>query len=253
MKSVTAVIPVHNHAGWCMDAVRSVAEQDHRPLRIVVVDDGSTDGSAEVVLGALSNVRCPEVQGEPKVWMGMLAEHGVSVMVQSFAQARGPAFARNWGVRVSRDGTDYFAFLDSDDYYHPGKISLSVRKFLDDERVAVVYSDYDTLRPDGLRLRQYKEPFSRRRLLQECLVNCDSLISAAAIDAVGGMDESLRVCEDYDWWLRISERFLAVHVPESLLTIRVGSHSSSSTVRSETWKACYGRVFEKLKERQRAG
>lgn len=247
---VTAVIPVHNHENWVFDAVESVASQDYRPLRIVVVDDGSTDNSTHAVLKHLYKPRQPEKQGEPWVAMGKLPQWDVDVMVQRFSQAHGPSFARNWGFRVGWDGTDLFAMLDSDDVYLPGKIARSVAKFQEaPDHIGIVYSDYDTVRPDGLRVRQYKEPFDRARLLQECIINCDSLISKKALNDCGVFDEQLRVAEDYDLWLRVTEQFMAVHLPEPLLLIRVGMHSSTSTVPSETWKQCYARVFQKVHER----
>jgi glycosyltransferase involved in cell wall biosynthesis len=250
---VTAVIPLHNHRSWVTDAVNSVAAQDYPNKRIVVVDDGSSDGSADAVLSLLEKPAAGVLKtlaGTPKGWQGKLKGHEVSLLLVRYEQAGGPSFARNRGMEAGWEGTRYFAFLDSDDLYMPGKISKSVNVFERGQGAfAVVYSDYDTLREDGLRLRQFKEPYSRRRLLEECLPNCDSLISAKAIEQVDGFDETLRCCEDLDLWLRLSEHFLLAHVPESLLTIRVGLHSSTTTVPSETWRRCYARVFEKLRER----
>ncbi len=247
---VTAIIPVHNHATWVNDAVRSVVTQDYDPLSLVVVDDGSTDGSHEQVLSCLESLKEGKVEGEDaRAWSGTI--RGISTIVLRFGEAGGPSLARNRGFKVAQQvfAPGIVAFLDSDDMYMPGKISKSVTRFQESSAVGVVYSDFDTLRPDGLRLRQYKEPFSRRRLLEECIVNCDSLVLADAFGKAGGFDPDLRVCEDYDLWLRISEKYLLNHVPESLVTIRVGEHSSTSQIQSETWKRCYTRVFEKAKER----
>lgn len=247
---VTGILPLHNHAQWIEEAIDSFANQDYERKRIVVVDDGSTDDGGKVVVGTMRDVQMQS--GEPTAFKGEWKHTGVEILLLNYKAARGPSFARNRGMEAFplESESDLFAFLDSDDLYEQGKVSRSVAEF---ERypgmVGVVYSDYDTIRPDGLRLRQYKEPYTRRRLFQECLPNCDSLISAKAMQEVGGFDESLRVCEDYDLWLRLSEKYLLVHVPESLLTIRVGEHSSSTQVKSDTWKACYARVFEKARER----
>jgi glycosyltransferase involved in cell wall biosynthesis len=247
---VTAVVPLHNHAGWVGDCLRSLAAQDYDNLRIVVVDDGSTDNSAETVLALLEDIVQPEQQAEPAVYKGRLRGTGRELMLNVFRQAHGPSFARNWGCRVGFQGTDLFAFLDSDDLYAPTKVSRSVAAWQEHpQHIGVVYSDFDTLHPGGLRLRQFKEPFSRKRLLEECLINCDSLVGAEAFAAVDGFDESLRTCEDYDLWLRLTERYLAVHIPESLVSVRVGAHSSTSTVAKAAWEANYRRVFEKLRQR----
>jgi glycosyltransferase involved in cell wall biosynthesis len=249
---VTAVVPLHNHADWVRDAVWSVAKQDYPRKRMVVVDDGSTDGGHRRVLGLLGGTAVPQTSKpeNSELWCGDL--NGTELFLLRYETAHGPSFARNRGMELLPCETpdDLFAFLDSDDYYQPGKISKSVAEFARyPGKVGVVYSDYDTLRPDGLRLRQFKEPFTRERMLVECLPNCDSLISARAIADCDGFDEDLRVCEDLDLWLRISEKYLVTHLPESLVTIRVGQHSSTATVRNETWQANYRRVFEKLRER----
>lgn len=247
MLQVTAVIPCHNHAKWVSDAITSVATQDYQEKRIVVVDDGSKDGSSDVVYRMLRNAKPIESPDASRRWIGTLRDGGVELLLAKYEQASGPSAARNRGMEAFYDDTDIFALLDSDDIYEPGKISKSVEVF--NEHIGVVYSDYDTLHPNGVRIREYKEPYSRRRLMADCIVNCDSLVSKKAIEFTNGFDETLRVCEDYDHWLRISERLLLFHIPESLVTIRAGDHSSTATVNQEVWSRCYARVFEKVKQR----
>ncbi len=259
---VSVIIPVHNHAQWVNDAVNSVLMQDYPNKRIVLVDDGSTDGSAEVVAERLCMNRYPETQGEPWVCLGKTMDYmnikdspswaGIDVLIYKFKEARGPSFARNWGIRSVWENTDIYALLDSDDMYSQGTISKSVKRIVESNgAIGAVYSDYDTLRPDSLRLRQYKEPFSRERLVSECIVNCDSLITKAALELAGLFDETLRVTEDWDEWLRVSEGHVISHIPESLVTIRVGTHSSTSQVQQATWNTCHARTVEKLHERHK--
>jgi glycosyltransferase involved in cell wall biosynthesis len=248
---VTTIIPCHNHEQWICDAITSVATQDYPNARIVLVDDGSTDGSVDRAVGLIENPRYPKPQ--PDIWTawGNIRGTRVPLMIQKLPQANGPSFARNWGIQVAWEGTDIFGFLDSDDMFRQGKLSKSVAKMLQvPSHIGGVYSDYDTLRPDGLMLRQFKEPFSRERMLGgECVANMDSIVSKKAIEACGAFDPALRCCEDFDFWMRISERFVICHLPESLVTIRVGEHSSSTTVPTDTWQRCYSRVFEKVRER----
>lgn len=244
--NVAAVVPVHDHERWVADAVRSVAAQDHRPLRLVVVDDGSTDGSLDRVLSLMDQYA--SAGRGPVVARGRVGD--VPTTVLRYEQAAGPAAARNRGMEAEWAWADAFALLDSDDAYAPSKVSRSVARLAASPDVGAVYSDYDTVTDDGTVVRQYKEPFCRRRLLQECIVNCDSVVRKSALEAVGVFDESLRTCEDYDLWLRLSERYLLSHLAEPLVTIRVGPHSSSATVPTETWRRCHARVFEKLRERR---
>lgn len=246
----SVIIPCHNHEQWVGKAIESVLAQTHQNKRIVVVDDGSTDNSARVVTDYITTDSMQVSALQFPYWFSGQTACGVSICLLRFNQPSGPSFARNVGIQES-PGADVFFFLDSDDLYAPTKIERSINKWLQDkENIGAVYSDYDTLNANGLRLRQYKQPFSREVLLGECIVNCDSMVSAAALKKVGAFDEQLRVCEDYDLWLRISEHFLIAHIPESLVTVRVGEHSSTSQVAKERWNWCYSRVFDKLKTRQ---
>jgi glycosyltransferase involved in cell wall biosynthesis len=253
---VTVVIPCHNHEKWVNDAIDSVLWQDYPNKRIVVVDDGSTDDSTKRVYDRMYRPKGPEKQTEPFMFAGKAQHADTEIMVCKFQEAHGPSFARNWGVKVSWDGTDVFFFLDSDDRYEPGKITKSVNKWLEmPDFIGAVYTDYDTVNDDGIRLRQFQEPVSRIRLVhdRECLPNCDSLVSKLALSKCGLFDEQMRTCEDFDLWMRISERFTIVHIPESLLTLRVGSHSSTATVPSEIWQQNFQRVFQKAHARQLRG
>jgi glycosyltransferase involved in cell wall biosynthesis len=246
---VSCVVPCHNHAGWVCGAIDSLARQDYPNKRIVVVDDGSTDGSWELVRGYLEDRASQEFPDGVRQFYGYWKDTGVPAALLSLPKANGPALARNMGIKVAWEGTDLFAFLDSDDWYEPDKVSLSVREWLKaPDQIAVIYSDYDTVNPSGLRSRVYKEPYGRERLYSECLVNCDSLVSKKAFAECGLFDETLRVAEDYDRWLSFSKRFMLVHIPRSLVCLRVGQHSSTSTVTKTVWEDCYRRVMQKAQQ-----
>lgn len=250
---VTAVLPCHNHEKWVQSAVQSIVDQDYPKsnLRIMVVDDGSTDRSSDAVRAMLdfAYVRPEPFPDGVRQTTGHIQE--IPVIITIRPEAGGPSVARNLGMRIGMQGTDIFALLDSDDMYHPRKIKASVEKFVLSERIGAVYSDYDTFHEaSGRRVREFKEPFSRDRIVQECIVNCDSLVLAKAVAECGGFDEEMRVCEDYDFWMRISEKFVIHHIPESLVTIRVGEHSSTSNVKSEVWQANWRRIRIKAEQRR---
>lgn len=250
---VTVVIPVHNHQQWVAGAIESVTHQDYPAdkLRIVVIDDGSQDGSADMVRAQLESHRIRELPGSQRETKGMTRHRFLPLIMVSRSVAEGPSSARNLGIQIGWDGTDIFGLLDSDDEYDRLKIRKSVNPFLVSDKIGVVYSDYDTLRPDGLRIRQYKEPFSRDRLVQECIINCNSLVLKEAFEDCGTFDPEMRVAEDYDLWMRISEKYVCHHLAESLVTIRVGEHSSSAQVPTEIWRRNWQRVMSKAEERFR--
>ena len=247
---VTAVIPTHNHKEWVFDAINSIVDQDYPRKQIVVVDDGSRDGFA--VMEQMDQVKVLENDKAFYHRIGVVSGTDVRLMLLGFTNlARGPSFARNVGIKAAWPFTDVYAFLDSDDIYAPRKISKSIDLWLTaPDLIGVVYSDYETWNPTtDLKIREYKEPFGRERLLAECLVNCDSLVAKKVFERVGLFDEDLRVCEDYDFWLRASEHFMLCHIAESLVTIRVGNHSSTSTVKNELWRSCYQKVMAKAQWR----
>jgi glycosyltransferase involved in cell wall biosynthesis len=244
------VIPCHNHHKWVQDALASIANQKYPQsnLRLMVVDDGSTDDSHLRVTEYMTTIGSDVVHPDGVQQIcGTL--QNMPLILMRRPKAGGPSVARNLGILVGNDGTDIFAFLDSDDTYDPFKIPRSVETFVKSEKIGAVYSDYTTLDENGLLIREYKEPFSRDRLMRECIVNCDSMVLKAAIDQCGGFDEEMRVCEDYDLWMRISERFVVSHIPESLVTIRVGSHSSTANVKPEIWQQNWRRITQKTQQR----
>lgn len=250
---VTAVIPVHNHQQWVAGAIDSITHQDYPAdkLRIVVIDDGSRDDSARMVESTLESHSIRQLPSGEREAKGMTRHRFLPLIMVSRQEALGPSSARNLGIQIGWDGTDIFALLDSDDEYDRLKIRKSVDPFLASDKIGVVYSDYDTLRPDGLRIRQYKEPFSRDRLVQECIINCNSLVLREAFETCGVFDENMRVAEDYDMWMRITEKYVAHHIAESLVTIRVGEHSSSAQVPTEIWQRNWQRVMSKAEARFR--
>lgn len=253
---VTIVIPNHNYQHWVEDAMMSVIEQDYPAKQLVVVDDGSTDGSWMAIarlMDMVEEARKPiKDRQQVKVMTNMV--NGVPVYAAKIGRAGGPSAARNAGMKILWDNTHIFGFLDADDTYLPGKISKSVSEFLKDpSRIGAVYSDYITHHIDkDLEIREYKEPYDFNRLQRECIVNNDSLVSKGALSVVGMYDEEMRVCEDYDLWMRVGEQYMITHIPEALVKIRVSGHNSSTTVDKETWEANWRRVMMKAAVRNGA-
>lgn len=245
---VTTIIPVHNHEKWVMQAINSIVNSSYRKNRIIVINDGSSDSSYQVVLDSLKD--CQKVtfpkNDEPKsIYRGSI--NGIGILAISFHKAYGPSFARNYGIKTAWDGTDLFALLDSDDYYEPTKIEESINVWLKAPGViGIVYSDYSTFGPDGIFHRQFKEPFSYNRLKRECIINCDSVFSKIALEKCGLFPEEMRVAEDYFLYSKILKNFVAFHLPLDLLKIRIGHHSSTSTVPKEVWETCYRKAMESL-------
>lgn len=245
---VGIVIPNHNYGKWIKRALYSVIEEPYPNKQIAVIDDGSTDDSWAII--------CKELH------LKDIADHkrhegyidNIPAIAYRYTKAGGPSRARNTGIKMLWESTHLYGFLDSDDEYLPGKIGKSVEKFAADPmHIGAIYTDYHTINESGDIRREYKEPFSKHRLLQECIVHSACMVNKLALQTCGMYDEEMRTCEDYDLWMRISERFVLIHIPESLMLVRVGSHSSTATVNKEIWEENWKRVMLKAQARAQYG
>jgi glycosyltransferase involved in cell wall biosynthesis len=189
---VSVVIPTYNRAKLLAEALASVKAQTRPPLEIIVVDDGSTDGTRALL----------EAMGE-KVRPIFQANHGA-------------AAARNRGIEAARG--DWIAFLDSDDLWEPRKLEAQARALAADPtcRLAIVDSRAVDLegRPIPRRPRSLHAGTVTAALFRSTFVHTPAvLVEAALLRALGGFDPTLRVAEDYDLWLRAS-----LHTPFALVS-----------------------------------
>jgi len=200
--AVTAVIPTYNR-GWALaEAVDSVLGQDYPALELIVVDDGSTDDTPATL----------ERYGER-----------VRVIRQ---ENRGVSAARNRGIRAARSA--YIAFLDSDDLWRPGKISAQMAFFKSCPGARICQTEEIWIRR-GRRVnpkRRHKKPSGDifTASLALCLVSPSAvMMRRELLEEMGGFDESLPACEDYDLWLRVSLRY-PIHLIDDALVVKRGGH-----------------------------
>ncbi|MGE3537222.1 MAG: glycosyltransferase [Candidatus Tectimicrobiota bacterium] len=198
---VSVIIPTYNRAAWVGEAIASVLAQLYPALELIVVDDGSDDHTREVVaaFGArLHYLRQPHA--------------GVSA-------------ARNRGVAASQGAL--LAFLDSDDLWLPGKVAAQVALFQAQSEVQVCYTDEIWIR-HGVRVNQrqvHQKPsgWMFEASLALCLISPSSIMLRRALwERLGGFDEGLPACEDYDLWLRMTLVAPVALLPERLIVKRGG-------------------------------
>ncbi|MGY0798315.1 glycosyltransferase family 2 protein [Lysobacter sp. A286] len=223
---VSVVMPVYNAADTVAQSMRSVLEQTYAGLELVVIDDCSNDGSAEVVEGI--------ARTDPRVAILRLPCNG------------GVAAARNAGIQAATG--DYLAFLDSDDWWHPGKLEVQLVQM----RAAgarVSYAGYQRVDEAGKPLSTVRPPATVRY--------ADMLKSNRIGNLTGLYDRSLgdgrfqRVGhEDYVFWLQMVRRagiaVCAMH-PEPLAFYRVRAGSlSADKFKAARWQWHIYREVEKL-------
>jgi len=242
---VTVVIPCHNHEKLVLRAVDSVVNNGYPRVIVAVVDDGSRDNSRQIILSQIENQQSVgenAIQGVYK---------GVPIVLLWNDISRGPSFARNMAIKALWNNCHLFAMLDADDYYLGGKLEKCATVWMSDpDNIGLVYHDIliNNLAV-GSFLYEYREPFDRKRLEQECIISHTPLVSKAAFQVVGLYDDDMRTCEDWDLWLRVTERFIAVHIPEALSVYSVTGYNATDTVPREIWQHNWQRVQQKLKER----
>lgn len=203
MPSVSVIIPVFNRKNYLTRAVESVLQQTSTDLECIVVDDGSDDGSDQ--LPCLRDER---------------------VRVIRLGERCGVSRARNEGVKISR--SPWIAFLDSDDEWLPGKLKKQLQWQAAHPGIRILQSRELWIR-NGVRVNPpaYCEKKSGNLFpesLERCMITPSSvLMEKALFTALGGFNESLPACEDYDLWLRITARHEVGLVDEHLLR-RFGGH-----------------------------
>ena len=183
--NVTTVIPVRNRMKFIARALHSVAAQTYRSAEIIVVNDASTDGTAEVV--------------------SKLASEITNLILINLEQNVGAAEARNIGIGHAQ--SDLIAFLDSDDTWHPDKLDKQVTEFLSDESVVAVFSGSHVVYRDRAFSHTPSSVVSLRDLYYSNALSTTSsaVISRAALNNVGAFDTLLPSCEDWDLFIRLAE------------------------------------------------
>jgi glycosyltransferase involved in cell wall biosynthesis len=231
---VTVVVPTYNAAPYIAQTLDSVIAQDHHDWRLIVLDDGSTDGTQDIVDGycqrdsRISSASTPQPRG-------------------------GPARARNRGIELADDDTDFFLFLDHDDWLHEHALRVLVEEL---ERapdapaaygLADEYSEslgrsriggpseaygYERFRVSGRSVEPLTpdEPTGFETLvLWSCISTTgQGLVRASELRRVGGFDPATAWSDDWDLWLRLAaDRPLAFH-PQFVMSKRYHDANLSS-------------------------
>jgi len=197
---ISVIIPTFNRSETVLRAVESVISQDHPSFEVIVVDDGSNDGTRALMPSA------------------------ANLKFVVHPSNRGVSAARNTGIRQSSGRL--VAFLDSDDYWIPGKLKCQT-EFFDANPSAVACQTGERWIRKGRRvnpgLRHMKSSGDIfLASLHLCLVSPSAvMLKKSLLDEVGLFDENLPACEDYDLWLRISYKY-PIELIEQEFVVREG-------------------------------
>lgn len=244
MATVDVIIPAYNGARYLPYALDSVIAQTFGDWKIVLVDDGSTDNTAEVVAPYAARL------GERLAYIRQ-ANAGVSA-------------ARNRAIRAS--DAEFIALLDADDVWRPERLAETVRAFREHPEAGIVYSGLTLMDAEGREGQTYtgtkaNETAKVAPLIysREIHLPCVTVsVRRRCVEEAGLFDESMRATEDRDLWFRVALKYDAVFVPKSLAYYRVTADSASrdpeKMMRGQEWflRKHYGAPGCGLAARQRA-
>lgn len=191
MTLVSIVTPSFNQASFLEQAMRSVFEQDYADIEYIVVDGGSTDGSADII----------------KKYANRLA-FWVS------EKDAGQAEAINKGMKRAKG--DILAWLNSDDYYLPRALSSAVRAFEQNPQAVMVYGDMLAVDGHGktLNLMKYRSLTLEALLCFQIIGQPAVFMKRSAFEQAGGLDLRFHFMLDHQLWIRLAQQGQLVHVPQ---------------------------------------
>ena len=209
---MSIVIPSFNTSRFAREAVRSALGQSIGAVEVIVVDDGSTDDTLSRVL---------EID-DPRL----------TVLAQTNC---GPSAARNRGIAMA--SAPFIGFLDSDDVWHPRKAEAQLERMGQDRRIGLTfsYSAYidEQGRPvQGLLRSPKHHPTAREMVKRNHLGNgSNAILRRECFAQAGVFDESLRFCEDWEFWVRVAGKsdYSFALVPEVLTAYRLRRDSAMMT------------------------
>lgn len=196
---VSVVIPCFNGERFVAEAVDSALGQTYRPVEVIVVDDGSTDGSPSVIRSYGSRIR---------------------VVTQNNA---GLPAARNAGIRASHG--KYCAFLDADDYWHPVFLERMIAA-LEASHAGIAYCGWQNVGLPGPRGEPFVPPDYENEAKLEAMFGGvrwpvhAAVVRRDVVDSVGGFDPQRKSCEDFAFWIRAATNYKLARVPHVLAYYR---------------------------------
>lgn len=213
---VSIILPVYNGEEFIEDAIESVLGQTYENWELIIINDGSTDNSEQIIKNFLSNNR-----------LKYFENHG----------NKGISSTRNRGLKKSTG--EYIAFLDQDDLWEKNKLEVSISHFNNKrDKLGLVYSEANILNcteqseiirvssgaPNGLPRKRFIEKLFLKNFIKSM---SQVVISKKTFQEVGLFDERLSVADDWDLYLRLAGKFSFQKIPKVLTTIRRHGENTS--------------------------
>ncbi|HEY9297696.1 MAG TPA: glycosyltransferase family A protein [Phormidium sp.] len=220
---VSVIIPVYNGENFLSEVIFNVKNQEYQPLEIIIVDDGSTDGTAEVAAQFKNSIR------------------------YVYQDNSGPAAARNRGLSIAKG--DAIAFLDVDDLWSEDKLKLQVGYLVDNPSVEIVQGLIQQMKL--CQITTNNQPLFEPAYNPYSYINLGSAIYRRLVfDKIGLFDETLNYAEDVDWFIRAWENGISKVVLERV-SLFYRKHEDNMTVGKNLVELGFVRIFKKHLDRCR--
>jgi glycosyltransferase involved in cell wall biosynthesis len=231
MPKVSVIITTYNYGQYIIEAIRSVLNQTFEDFEVIIVDDGSSDKTYEIV--------------------SHMMDERIEYLYQ---ENRGVSYARNAGLDVSRG--QYICFLDADDLWLPWKLAVQIKTIEAYPLAGIIYADMFLINVDGskilgLFLSQTKREPPHGKVLDKLVDRffgypSTLMIKREVFDKVGKFDETLKNCQDYDWLLRAAGQFEfeVVTLPLTKYRIHAGQLSRNKASVLDCQIACFNRTLK---------
>lgn len=231
---ISVIIPTYNYGEYVSEALDSVLAQTYKDYEIIVIDDGSTDNTKDIV--------------------GKYIENSIGNIKYIYQENKGVSNARNTGIKNARG--EYIAFLDADDIWFPDKLELQMDLFEKNPELGLVFcntfsfNEHSSSKKTGFQLNPAGEP---AKILQSLVIRNristnTVIVKKRYFDKTGLFDEDLRFGEDYDMWLRIAKYYKVDYLNTVLTKYRLHVNNLSKINKEKEERV----IIDMIKIRKRA-
>ena len=230
---ISVVMPVRNGGVYLGPAIKSILRQTYDNFEFIVIDDGSTDGSQNVVETLARN--------DARLKLFRQGPEGVTVALQ-----RG----------VHRAKAEFIARMDADDLAHPERFAAQVRVLDRDPRTVAVGSYVERIDADGAPIAMSRWPLTHEKIEfgllrgHGGLAHPTAMIRRDALVTVGGYRKEYPLAQDKDLWLRLAEQGRLANLPLLLLKYREHLHSVSMSRQRQQWESTRAAVHDACRRRK---
>jgi glycosyltransferase involved in cell wall biosynthesis len=224
MANVSVIIPTYNSAKFILESLNSAIQQTYKDIEIIVVDDGSTDNTKQVLAPFMDKI------------------------CYIYKDNGGAASARNTGIKHATG--KYIAFLDADDIWLPEKLELQMKLFSQNKDIDWIHTNLILIDESGIEqgIRKLPPDFATKDIfytlfMEYWTLTSSIIIKRGCLDIVGEFDESLPVNQDYDLWLRMAHHYKIGYIDQPLTKYRI--HQAQNTKKIDLLCYCEKKVIEK--------